>query len=105
MVITENFFCVIFEIVYPWNFFYVDLQCPLIPPLYWQRINDGYSTMNNGIFLIVHRTFLFSYFRGCWLLDFFCAQTEVCGHITKRLSSWLRLFLSNDYNIMALSLN
>ena len=25
MVITEDFFCVIFEIVCPWNFFYVDL--------------------------------------------------------------------------------
>ena len=29
MVITEDFFCVIFEIVCPWIFFYVDLQCPL----------------------------------------------------------------------------
>lgn len=49
-------------------------------------INDGYSTMNDGNFLIVHRTFLFSYFRGCWRLDFFfCAQTEVFGHIMKRV--------------------
>ena len=30
--------------------------------LYWQGINDGYSTMSDGIFLIVHRTFLLSYF-------------------------------------------
>ena len=30
MVITEEVFCIIVEIVCPWNFFYVDLQCPLI---------------------------------------------------------------------------
>ena len=33
MVITEEVFCVIFEIICPWNFstfFYIDLQCPLI---------------------------------------------------------------------------
>ena len=29
MVITEEYFCIIFEIVRPWIFFYVDLQCPL----------------------------------------------------------------------------
>ena len=29
----------------------------------------------DGIFPIVHRTFLLSYFRGCSLLDFFCAQS------------------------------
>ena len=29
----------------------------------------------DGIFPIVHRTFLLSYFRGCLLLDFFCAQS------------------------------
>ena len=28
-----------------------------------------------GIFPIVHRIFLLSYFRGCWLLDFSCAQS------------------------------
>ena len=28
----------------------------------------------DGIFARVHRTFLLSYFRGCWLLDFFWAQ-------------------------------
>ena len=31
MVIKEEYFCIIFEIVRPWNFFTdVDLQCPLI---------------------------------------------------------------------------
>ena len=48
-------------------------------PLQWQRVNNGYSTMSDGIFdwifPIVHRTFLLSYFTGCWLLDFFCAQS------------------------------
>ena len=29
----------------------------------------------DGIFPIVHRTFLLSYFRRCWLLDFSCSQT------------------------------
>ena len=41
--------------------------------------NDGYSKMSDGIFdgifPKVHRTFLLSYFRGCWLLDFSCAQS------------------------------
>ena len=44
-----------------------------------QRVIDGYSTMSaeifDGIFPIDHRTFLLSYFRGCWLLEFFCAQS------------------------------
>ena len=50
-------------------------------PLYCQRINDSYSTMSDGIldriFLIVHRTFLFSYFRGCCIAlgFFFCASS------------------------------
>ena len=39
----------------------------------------------DGIFPVVHRTFLLSCFRGCWRLDFFVL--EVCGHIMKRLSS------------------
>ena len=48
--------------------------------LYWHRLNDSYSTLSvvilDRIFLIVHRTFLLSYFRG-WLLalGFFCAQS------------------------------
>ena len=33
----------------------------------------AYSTMSDGIFLKVHRTFLLSSFRGCWL--FFCARS------------------------------
>ena len=40
----------------------------------------------NGIFLIVHRNFLLSHFRGCWLLNFFFAC--VCSKYVdmKRLS-------------------
>ena len=57
----------------------MDLLCPLISGRCNGRVNEGYSTMSDGIFdgifLIVHRTFLLSYFRGCWLLDFFCAQS------------------------------
>ena len=33
----------------------------------------AYSTMSDGIFLKVHRTFLLSSFRGCWI--FFCARS------------------------------
>ena len=63
--------------------FYVDLLCPLISGLCNGRVNDGYSTMSDGIFDGIfpivhrtdHRTFLLSYFRGCWLLDFSCAQS------------------------------
>ena len=46
----------------------------------------------HGIFPIVHKTFLLSYFRGCWLSDFFCTQT-VLGQTMKRLSSWRRPFV------------
>ena len=57
----------------------MDLLCPLISGRCNGRVNDGYSTMSDGIFdgifPIVHRTFLLSYFRGCWLLDFSCAQS------------------------------
>ena len=55
------------------------LLWPLISGRCNGRVNDGYSTMSDGIFdgifPIVHRTFLMSYFRGCWLLDFSCAQS------------------------------
>ena len=53
----------------------MDLLCPLISDRCNGRVNEGYSTMSDGIFPIVHRTFLLSYFRGCWLLDFSCAQS------------------------------
>ena len=53
----------------------MDLLCSLISGRCNGRVNDGYSTMSDGIFPIVHRTFLLSYFRGCWLLDFSCAQS------------------------------
>ena len=59
--------------------FYVDLLCPLISGRCNGRVNDGYSTMSDGIFdgifPIVHRTFLLSHSRGCWLLDFSCVQS------------------------------
>ena len=35
---------------------------------------------------------------------FFFSVLKVCGPILKRLSSWRRLFLLNDYNSMAMSL-
>ena len=79
MVITEEFVCVIFEIVSLGIFLRRFTVSSYQRALYWQRINDGYFTMSdgmlNGIFLIVHRTFLLSCFRGCWLLDFSCAQS------------------------------
>ena len=57
----------------------MDLLCPLISGRCNGSVNAGYSKMSDGIFdgifPIVHRTFLLSYFRGCWLLDFFCAQS------------------------------
>ena len=60
----------------------------------------------DGIFPIVHRTFLLSYFRGCRLLGFFFVL-KVCGHIMKRLSSWRCpfVFLKRRlrYNSMAIS--
>ena len=70
MVITEEFFGVILKL-FACGIFYVDLQCPLISGRCNGRVNDGYSTMSDGIFdgifPIVPRTFLLSYFRGCWL--------------------------------------
>ena len=62
-------------------------------------MSDGIS---DGIFPIVHRTFLLSYFRGCWLLDFFVLKAW-CGNIMKRQSIWRRPFFLNDYNIIAMS--
>ena len=56
----------------------------------------------DGIFPIVHRTFLLSYFRGWWLSDFFCTQT-VCGHTMKWLSSWRRPVFFNDFNSVGMS--
>ena len=45
------------------------------------RSNDGYSTMSDGIFdgifPTAHRTFLLSYFRGCWLSEFFLCSKYV----------------------------
>ena len=85
MVITEEFVCVIFEIVSLGIFLRRFTVSSYQRVLYWQRINDGYFTMSdgmlNGIFLIVHRTFLLSCFRGCWLLDFFVCVLKVCGHV------------------------
>ena len=83
VVITEEFFLRYFLSCLPLEFFLRGFAvCSYQQPLYWQKINDGRSTMSDGIFdemfLIVHRTFLVSYFRGCWLLDcccfFFCSK-------------------------------
>ena len=86
MVITEEFVCVIFEIVSLGIFLRRFTVSSYQRALYWQRINDGYFTMSdgmlNGIFLIVHRTFVLSYFRDCWLLDFlFMCVLKVCGDV------------------------
>ena len=55
--------------------------------------------MSDGIFPIVHRTFLLSYL----LAHVFFFVLKVCGHIMKRLSSWRRPFFKNDCNSMAMS--
>ena len=107
MVITEEFFWGYFWNCLPLKFFLCGFTVSSYQqPLYWRRINDGYPTMIDGlfdgIFLIVHRTFLLSYFRGCCLLDFFCAEI-ISGHIIKRLLSWRRPFLLDDYNSLAMS--
>ena len=50
------------------------------------------------IFSIVHRTFLLSYFRGRWLLDFFCAHsTWTFNEAAIELAAAVPL---NDYNSM-----
>ena len=76
MVFTEEYFCIGFEIVCPWNFF------TWIYSVCWtgREVTTAVSTMSDdgtlrGIFPIVHRTFLLSYFRGYWLLGFFHTQS------------------------------
>ena len=83
MVITEECFCIIFEYVRPRNIF-AWIYSVLLPlscqrPLNWQRIHDGYSTMSDGIFVIVHRTFPLSYFRSCWFLDVCVCAQSMCS--------------------------
>ena len=101
MVITEEFFGVTLKLFVRGIFLlgFISGRCD-------GRSNDGYSTMSDGIFdgifPIAHRTFLLSYFRGCWLSEFFFVL-KVCWHIMKRLSSWRRPLFSNDYYSMALS--
>ena len=56
----------------------------------------------DGIFPIVHRTFLLSYFRGCWLLDFFCAQS-MWTYNEAAIELAAASFFLNDYNSMAMS--
>ena len=56
----------------------MDLLCPLITGRCNGRVRVRVTMSDgifDGIFAIVHRTFLLSYFRGCWLLDFSCAQS------------------------------
>ena len=85
--------CVIFEIVSLGIFLRRFTVSSYQRPLYWQRINDGYFTMRdgmlNGIFLIVHRTFPLSCFRGCWLLDFVCVCVCVC-------SKYVDMYIMNE---------
>ena len=83
--ITEEFVCVIFEIVSLGIFLRRFTVSSYQRALYRQRINDGYFTMSdgmlNGIFLIVHRTFLLSCLEaaGSWI--FFVCVLKVCGHV------------------------
>ena len=49
MVITEEFVCVIFEIVSLGIFLRRFTVSSYQRALYWQRINDGYFTMSDGI--------------------------------------------------------
>ena len=59
--------------------------------------------MSAVIFPIVHRTFLLSYFRGCWLLDRFCAQSMwTYNEAAIQLAAAVFVKL-NDYNSMAMS--
>ena len=52
------------------------------------------------IFPILHRTFLLSYFRGCWLLNFFCAQSVWTYN---EAAIKLAVVFFNDNNNMAMS--
>ena len=55
-------------------------------------------------FLTVNRTFLFRYFRGCWLLDIFCVCAQSMWTYNEAgISSCRRLSFLNDYNRMAFS--
>ena len=93
MVVTGGFFLRYFLSCLPLEFFLRGFAvCCYQRPFYWQKIKDGQSTMSDGIFdgmfFIVHKTFLVSYVRGCWLLDCcFFFVLKAGGHIMNRLSS------------------
>ena len=108
--LQKNFFCLIFKLFALGIFWHGFTVSSYQRPLYWQRINNSYSTIRDRIldviFLIVQRTFLLSYY---WVIlevagsqNFFCVL-QVCGHKMKWPSSWLRLFSFNDYHSMAIS--
>ena len=103
MVITEECFCIIFEYVRPRNIFAwiysVLLPLPCQRPLNWQRIHNGYSTMSDGIFVIVHRTFPLTYFRSCWFLDACVCVIKVCGHHIKQGNSRVGHHFSEKKNL------
>ena len=111
MVITEEYFCIIFEIVGPWIFFTwiynVLLRLSFQRPLNQRRMNHGYSTMSdgilNGIFLIVHRNFLLSHLEaaGSWI--FFCACVQSMLTWSGCRAASRRMFLLNDYYSVAMS--
>ena len=71
MMITKNFFALFLNLfalgIFLRGFTYT--MSFYQHSLYWHRLNDGYSALSDvildRIFLIVHRTFLLSYFRGC----------------------------------------
>ena len=87
--ITEKVSCIIFEIVWHWNFLHGFIVPSYHWPLCWQRTNDGYPSMSDGIleriFCMIHRTILLSLgVAGSWIL-FFCAQS-ITGQKMKQLS-------------------
>ena len=81
------------------TFLCVELNCVPLEFFSWSYsvlLSEAVGILD-GIFPLVHRTFLLSYFRGCRLSDFF-PVLKVWGHITKkRQSSWRQLFLSKDF--------
>lgn len=83
--LQKNFFCLIFKLFALGIFWHGFTVSSYQRPLYWQRINNSYSTISDRIldviFLIVQRTFLLSYFRGCWLLEFFSFVCSKCVDI------------------------
>ena len=69
-------------------------------PLDWQKINDHYSTMSDGILDGIFLIWLTEPFcwvileaAGAWIFFLCVCVLKVCGHIMRWLSSWRWLFL------------